>query len=264
MNVHPRTLSRHDLPALMALVEAANWNQTPADWERLLTLCGPLAMGIERDGRIVASATLLQYDPSTAWLGMVLTLPEYRGQGFARQLLAALLDEAGQSQTIYLDATSQGETLYRHFGFVAEGVVRRWKHQRPAASQQPPNGAWDARLDQEAFGADRRDLLRLLAAESRIWSLANGSYACLRPGRLFAYLGPAVAADKESAAQVIESALAGASEVVWDVLDANPNAIELCASLGFTHFRRLVRMRRGAPIPARIELQYGLAGFEYG
>lgn len=239
-----RKLDLVDIDSLMLLVDAAHWNQTPADWLRLLSLAPDLCLGIERDGNIVSSATATPYGSDLAWIGMILTLPEHRGQGLARTLFAALLDRLSGTRTLKLDATSQGLALYRHFGFVEEGVVRRWKGILSASSSCPP--AWPGPLDREAFGADRSALLHALGS-------------CLRPGRRASYLGPLVA--RRAADLILPSA---DGEVYWDILDSNRAAVTLAASLGFQPFRRLVRMRQGPPLDCREDFQFAIAGFEYG
>ena len=61
-----RTCTRADLPALMALKEAAGWNQTGEDWLRLLRLEPEGCFAMEVDEQVAASATVvnaeLKYD----------------------------------------------------------------------------------------------------------------------------------------------------------------------------------------------------------
>ena len=76
-----RTLTPDDIPSAMELSIAANWNQTPEDWQRVMRLSPDGCRCIESDGKIVATATRLDYGKRLAWIGMVLTRPEYRRQG---------------------------------------------------------------------------------------------------------------------------------------------------------------------------------------
>src|SRR5678815_3827392 len=52
-----RLLSAADIPAGMRLKEAAGWNQTAADWERVLTLEADGCFAIECDGEVRATTT---------------------------------------------------------------------------------------------------------------------------------------------------------------------------------------------------------------
>ena len=90
-SVVARRLRRPDLADLMRLKESAGWNQTAEDWERLLELEPEGCFGLERDGAVVASSTALAYGQELAWIGMVLTLPEHRGLGYARRMMECAL-----------------------------------------------------------------------------------------------------------------------------------------------------------------------------
>ena len=76
-----------------ALSTEVGWNQTRDDWRRILALAPNRVYGIERDGRLVSSAVGLPYGRELAWIGMVLTSADYRGQGFARALMQRALDD---------------------------------------------------------------------------------------------------------------------------------------------------------------------------
>lgn len=244
-----RLLRASDVAGALELSNAAGWNQAEADWLRVLDLEPGGCFVIEDEGRLAASATAITYGTSLAWIGMVLTLPEYRGRGFASELMHRCLDycEARGVPCVKLDATAMGKPIYERFGFEDESIVERWKGELPPSepAPEPP----DLALDLEAFGADRSALLRLIGSS--------------RPGRLASYLGPIVARTPEEARRrILATGLAG--PLFWDVPLANPAAVDLAASLGFTPVRRLWRMRRGQPHRDRIDLVYALAGFEFG
>ncbi len=198
---------------------------------------------------MAASATAITYGNELAWIGMVLTLPEYRGRGFATQLMERCLDHCEQKRaaTVRLDATEMGRPVYARLGFIDEYEVQRRSGVLPPAEPRPP--AFDFELDRLAFGADRR---RLLASTG--WS---------RPGRLAAYIGPVTARTAAEARDIVlHSGVSGPA--FWDVPAANPAALELAASLGFRPVRHLIRMRRGPAVAERPEFVFALAGFEYG
>ena len=108
-----------DLPDLMKLKAAAAWNQTEEDWLRCLRLEPDGCFGVEADGVVVASATVIRYGADLAWIGMVLTLPEFRGRGLARRLMERAIDYAG-NRAIRLDASDQGQPLYESMDFQPE------------------------------------------------------------------------------------------------------------------------------------------------
>jgi GNAT superfamily N-acetyltransferase len=121
-----RCLQEGDLSDCMRLKGAAGWNQTEADWLALMRFAPQGCFGIEAGGRIAATATAIVHE-GVGWIGMVLTDPRHRGQGFATALLEhalAYLDPL--AETVKLDATAQGEPLYRRLGFVEEAPIERW------------------------------------------------------------------------------------------------------------------------------------------
>lgn len=244
-----RRVTHADLADLMHLSTTVNWNQTEADWLRLLELEPEGCFGMEQEDRVVASATVITYGRTLAWIGMVLTLPEARGRGHATRLMQECLDYCDRRgvAAIKLDATDLGRPVYEKFGFQEEYVVERWKGTLPALDKV--DFPIDLELDRQAFGADRSALLKLTGSS--------------RAGRVAAYVGPVVARSKDQARERI--LYAGASgPAYWDLPMPNENAVALAGELGFEPFRKLWRMRRGAPMEERPDLVYALAGFEVG
>src|SRR5437879_10706099 len=163
----------------MRLKEAAGWNQTAADWQRVLGLEPDGCFAIECDGQVRATTTAVCFGKELAWVGMVLTDTQYRGRGFARQLMEHALAHLREKRVawIKLDATDMGRPLYERLGFREEGTVERWI--RPAGVVPQSTGAvgrfdLDTALDRQAFGADRSGLLRGLANVESASSVGMG------------------------------------------------------------------------------------------
>jgi GNAT superfamily N-acetyltransferase len=281
-----RLLTSSDLPQALALSSSAGWNQTISDWQRLLDLAPETCFGIELDGCLAATATLLPYGRDLAWLGMVLTRRDYQHRGLASLLVARALEVAGALgiKTVKLDATDQGQPIYERLGFVAERRIERWTWSGAFGA----NGDTGLRvpieslagLDYEAFGADRMRLLTLLAAPGRCAVAAAGGasaplvtadgFALWGPGHCANYLGPCVARTPDAARGLIAGCLAQAAgpqaarQWMWDVFPDSAPALELAVQFGFQPARRLVRMRLGPAIAEHPELVYAAAGFELG
>lgn len=266
-----RLLTQADVGDALQLSLLAGWNQTAEDWRLLLRLAPEGCFCVHSDGAVVATATLVEYGKVLAWVGMVLTHPEYRRQGLAKLLLARVLKTADESGvcTVKLDATDQGRPLYQSLGFVSKQAVERWE--RPAVSgggnsKKFEDGLSDLRgMDVTAFGADRSELLSALETRGAVCS-NNGGFVVTRSGSRTAYLGPCVAATQSAAREIIDAALDQNPEQAWswDLLPRNQRAVALATELGFAPQRRLVRMARGEPVPAKDELVYAIAGFEFG
>ncbi len=257
----------------MRLKEAAGWNQTETDWLSLMRLAPETCFGLECDGSLVATTTAVIYERKLAWIGMVLTDPDYRRRGFGRALmehaLAALAER--QVEWIKLDATEMGARLYRVLGFDDEQPIERWcKPAGGSTGSAVIQAANWLSLDRPAFGADRSALLAELSPLGAA-SIAGEAYAMGRPGSKAAYFGPCVSRSPQGARELLVWFLAchAHEPAYWDLLPANTEAVRLARAFGFEPLRRLVRMvrrgRPGAAPPERDDARvFAIAGFEYG
>lgn len=263
-----RQLRAADLPCLLQLSHSAGWSQTATDWMTLLEVQPDGCLGVDVGGQVVATATLLRYEDLLAWLGMVLTHPDYRRRGLARLLVGACLDLAAAHgiPTVKLDATEDGTPLYQSFEFVREQTIERWSGYATAEKgiQTASRATPDFALDRSAFGADRSVLLRKLVSNGSC-RVSQDGFAMTRPGAKAEYLGPCVARSAQTARQLIQDCLATSRGVCfWDLLPANVAALELATKFGFQRARRLVRMRRGVDVRGDESMIYAAGGFEIG
>jgi ribosomal protein S18 acetylase RimI-like enzyme len=259
----------------MELSRLAGWNQTREDWEMMLRLDPLGCFAIEADDRIAATTALLCYGNRLAWIGMVLTRPEYRRRGFARLLMESALKRAQELkiESIKLDATPQGQPLYEKLGFKTEQIVERWFRDgnrpdlsiEPTASSPQYSPPYSLEMDMQAFGADRSTLLESLASRNSPHSVEE-AYCFSRNGTRARYLGPCVAQTAKAAGLVIEHTLQAPSGSgwFWDLLSTNKNAVRLAGELGFAPQRRLERMVLGSSVPKNDGMVYAVAGFELG
>ncbi len=206
-----RKLRESDLADAMTLVRAAGWNQTENDWLHFLELEPEGAFALETGGRVVATTTVMCYGRDLAWIGMVLTLPEFRGHGLARRLMREALAYVEQRNVEWtkLDATSMGHHLYETLGFIDEQPVERWRRPPEPGDFQAPDLAFEpeTELDRKAFGADRGRLLAFFRRFEAA-SVAGGGFALGRPGNAAAYFGPCVCRFPEAARVLLEWFLA--------------------------------------------------------
>ncbi len=263
-----RALTAQDIGAALELSIEAGWNQTAQDWRMLLELESEGCFALECKGCLAATATLVCWG-QLAWLGMVLTRSPYRGRGFARRLVGATLQlaDARGIKTVKLDATAQGQPLYESFGFRAERPIERWSGTGGDAgdAMSPKRKLGDsARLDREAFGADRSRLLALLSRESPAVAAEN-AYGCHRVGSVAHYLGPCVARSREIAEGVVAACLSSTNgRWFWDLFPDNYDAVHLAKQFGFQRERQLLRMHRGPELSSGNNMIYAIAGFELG
>ena len=266
-----RLLTSADVPHALKLSSLAGWNQTTEDWNSLLKIAPEGCFGLEIGDALAATATLVCYGTLLAWIGMVLTHPDFRRRGLATQLLRHMLALADKLaiKTVKLDATEMGEPLYRSLGFVPEQRVERWTCSAGISSKGAvmcsSHLSTCEEIDRAAFGVDRTFVLDALLQQGDCYS-TSGGYLFTRKGRNGSYLGPCIARDTRSARQLLELALQTPSTNgwYWDILLANRDAVALAKEFGFAPQRRLLRMSRGELLRGREELIYAIAGFEFG
>jgi GNAT superfamily N-acetyltransferase len=272
-----RLLQSLDIPLALELSDEVGWNQTSTDWRMLLDLAPETCFCLELDGCLAATTTILSHNPSSAWLGMVLTRRDYQRHGFASRLVAHALATADRLgiETLGLDATDQGQPIYERAGFVAWSPIERWMADgvmlktRPQLSSGPRQSNWIdeiASLDRKAFGADRAGLLCALANNGWSPEIQTGlGYALTRPGSRANYVGPCVARTAEIAGTLIARSLRQhLGPWIWDLFPGNAASMELALEFGFKPTRRLVRMYRGQSPAGDPRLIHAIAGFELG
>ena len=260
------TLQASDLSAAHQLSCQAGWNQTPADWQRLLAWEPEGCFVLALDGAIAGTVTTTRYGSRLAWIGMLLVDAALRRRGFGQRLLLHALSWLGDTGVgvVMLDATPLGQPLYERLGFRPQCLLDRWQGVASAAvsgrrtSKLGPAGLSSALLDldQRAFGLDRSRLLRDLQTAPKAQSIAIGAveatsgYVLLRPGSQCWHVGPLVAEDGDTAERLLQAALAALDgqpvEVDVPRLQA---AQEIVRRAGLSPARPFVRMLRGGPAP---------------
>ena len=249
------TLQLGDLDFADRVRMQAGWNQTLADWRRLIELEPQGCFVAELDGVPAGTATTTVYgSDELAWIGMVLVDESARRCGVGTALLEhciSHLKNERQVRCIKLDATPAGQPLYEKLGFVAEWGLRRWQatvdgNADAGAPEKAPEDLPGAALalDREAFGADRSALLRSLAAGSISVKCEGSAFGIVRCGSRASYLGPVVAESWKQARPLVERlpALAPAGEIFWDIPDQQSEAVAFAKANGFSSQRQLVRM----------------------
>lgn len=278
-----RLMSTKDIPGGVRLNTLAGWNQTDADWSRLLVASPHGCFVMEEGAKVVGTAATLPYDDRFAWISMVLVDPEYRNRGIGSELLRRAiehLDDAG-IPTLKLDATPLGKPLYEKLGFVSEYEIERWNLRRtveenPGLSAEIVPAAPLTEIlayDRHIFGADRSSLLRSLAERGPALTLAIArgtqlqGYAFGRRGLFADHLGPWMAGDPDTAKTMLADFLKRSSRdtVIVDALQSNKVAGEILRHTGFTVARPLTRMYRGPnAFPGKPESLCAILGPEFG
>lgn len=255
----PIALRPDHVPKAWALSAALKWPYREEDWRFALDLGHGL--GVEAEGRLVATALWWPYEDAFAACGMIIVAAQCQGRGIGRRIMDEVLRRAS-GRTMVLNSTREGHALYERLGFVDCGEV--CQHQAvlaqapagPLAQGIRPLGREDMpairELDRRATGMGRAALLEALFAIGRGMVIERAGritgYACVRRWGRGVVIGPVVARDRADAqALIARLAAAHAGDFVRiDVTGAHDLSAWL-AGIGLPCVDRVVSMVRGAP-----------------
>jgi GNAT superfamily N-acetyltransferase len=280
-----RGMTPDDVPLGMRLKAQASWNQTTEDWRMLLEAGAGWVAVV--DGCGVGTATVVPYDETFAWIGMVLVDSAYRRRGIGTALLETAIEQARRHGAARLDATPQGRPLYARLGFEVEAEIVRMVRPATGHALSRSTAPVDLRClpitvdalpelmgyDIVAFGAPRTGILealRVRAPAYAYYALRDGVLAgyCLgRSGSGLEQIGPVVADDVETAQALLRAALSHVRDrgVIVDVPAVRPAWFAHLATLGFERRRAFTRMYlSGDGAFGYLPVQYAVAGPEIG
>jgi len=269
-----KALTAADIAQAMELSSEAGWNQLQADWQ--LFVAHGEVFGIFEGAALAATSAVMPYGETFAWISMVLTRKRCRGRGYGTTLLRHCLDMLEQqNRTALLDATPDGERIYRQLGFEPLFTLHRWQAEPQttesasitAGAQPPPAKAIE--LANAAFGAGRTAILQNFTQRAPGGAGVSGNgKACLfaRDGRRATQLGPLIAADEADAIPLLEGALQICHGPIFiDLADHATAVVRHVEQRGFSRQRPFLRMARGLkPWPGSVNSTIAIAGPEFG
>src|ERR1700712_5262450 len=120
-----RNMEPGDVEGAMRLSDAAGWNQTEKDWGLLIENAENVCLLAESGDKVIGTTTAINYSNEVAWIGMVLVDKDYRGQGISKSLLTNIFKKLEDFKSIKLDATPDGQAVYKKLGFIDEYLIIR-------------------------------------------------------------------------------------------------------------------------------------------
>lgn len=281
-----RPLREADIPFAMEVKNSAGWNQTDADWRGYIEYEPEGCFLAEVDGRPAGTATTIRYADRFGWIGMVLVHPEARRLGIGTRLLRQAIEYLQRRgvKCVKLDATPMGRQVYVPLGFKDEYELSRYEGMAP--DDVAPTSALVqfmterdlpelVALDAAAFGAERRAVLRSMAARNPEFCFVRrgadrfdvSGYLIARQGQNAVQIGPWLAHDAAGADELFRAFLrrVPGRRVFVDVPHPNPAALALVKRHGFTVQRGFTRMFLGENAhPGRPEHVFGTSSAEKG
>jgi GNAT superfamily N-acetyltransferase len=262
-----------DAPAGLLLSTEAHWNQNEADWKFFLTH-GPVYGVRDHDGHLVATAALLFYTHSNAWISMVLVTESRRRRGLATRLIDTCLATAAEHGVIpWLDATPAGAAVYGPLGFTPTLKLLRLRREGPTPAKQevpqpPLPGDFNAFVtrDRGIMGFDRGTLLAELSGRAGSRLVSRDNAACIvRDGPRNRHIGPLFADSPEAALALVDEIIKSETGP-WliDAVSTQEEFLKGLAGSGWSVERPFQRMRFGRAAAAPKELPFAVAGPEFG
>jgi len=263
-------LGPEDAGGGLALSSEARWNQNEADWTFFLSR--GTVFGIHApDRRLIATAALLPYSASDAWISMVLVTASWQRRGLATRLVDECLGRASSLGLIcWLDATPAGAAVYGPLGFTPTIQLRRLRLDRPPVVAGPPlpQGKLGDFItcDISAMGFDRRTLLEELAGRPGSRLVSNGdALALVRDGRTARHIGPVFADGPAHALKMVcDIAASEPGPLLIDAVATQNAFLEGLTDSGWTIERPFQRMRFARATSDSDEPPFAVAGPEYG
>lgn len=262
MKIDIRKLTTASLDFADSVRAAAGWNQTRADWRRLLAFEPEGCFLAEIGGEPAGTATTIRYGEELGWIGMVLVDPAFQRRGVATALMERALEFLSpRVACVKLDATPAGQPVYERLGFLPEFELCRWE--RPGGAPTRLERAVSrgiADFDATAFGAERGSWLAALARDAKVSRRGPDALGMIRSGEHHDYLGPLTASTPEAGRELAGELISQLDrQTFWDVPEPNRVAVELAEAHDFKRVRPLLRMWMGRQLLAGSpELQFAI------
>ncbi len=284
MTIAIRQLTLADVDWAAGVLAATGLSARQPELRRYLALEPAGYYAAEVEGRPAGLGGFLAYG-SFAFIGNMAVTPEVQGRGAGRAVLARLIDSIERLgvPAILLEATPEGEPLYRKFGFAAEHPTLAYSRTGPApvGPASSPGGLAVhalraaeldavAAFDRPRFGGARRHVLARFLED-----FPGRAFVARRPdGAVAGYLiaqarilGPWMAEGAAAAEALLVAALGLPFEGPPMAFAPEPNLATpaLLRRFGFAAQPESLRMRRGGAGPVgRPECLFGLAALAIG
>ena len=240
-----------DIPFALRLSDQENWGMTQNDLRRILRL-NPRGSFLAYDGtRKLGLATTTSFGKKVAWIGNVIVEKRLRGKHIGHRLgeHAVTYLKKSKIQHVALYAYDQNVEFYENLGFVKDRQFLRMKRRASEVRYSKYDFGYKLNfcrllsVDRKAFGADRSQLIRLLASEENTWCLGitrgleSAAYLIIKRFPNDSEFGPwvGIKTEKDELRSMLRAALAktGRNPIEASCLRNNSRALDLLKSHGF-------------------------------
>lgn len=159
-----RAMNLAELEMVLGWAADEGWNPGLDD-AKAFHAADPLGFLIkEVDGEPVAAISVVNHDPSFAFLGLYICKPEFRGQGHGMDIWRAGIAHAG-ARSLGLDGVPDQQENYARSGFVKLGSTIRYE------------GRMDAELDPRIRRTSLDEIETLIARDAKMSGMDRRAFA---------------------------------------------------------------------------------------
>jgi GNAT superfamily N-acetyltransferase len=255
-------MAARDLPAAQALSREVNWPHRLEDWQFVHSV-GQGLVAYSGD-QLIGTAMWWSYESRIVRLGMVIVDPTIQRSGVGRALMLGILDRVTEP-TVVLNATKQGETLYRQLGFLGVGSIVQHQGASFSAPLVPLRDGERIRplgrnelarlvdLDAAACGVRREGVIAALIENGEAVVLDDAGetvgFAFYRRFGRGHVIGPVVARDTASAKALIAHWIGSNAGMFMRIdVPGESGLSNWLEELGLARVDNVVTMVRGAPL----------------
>lgn len=257
-----RPIDAADNVRLHHMTVGVNWPHRLQDLD-LIIAAGKGVIGVDGIDRVVSTAMWFPMSEDFATIGMMTTTPRLQAQGAGRWLLQTAMQQCA-GRDLRLNATRAGYSMYLEAGFIPVCRIRQMQGKLLSIPTPPFVAGLELRpvtpadipqlstLDAAAFGAERRQVLALLAAASSgIVAVLHGQpvgYALRRGFGKGQLIGPVVAEDAAIAVQLVSTLMQEIEGqfLRLDVPEDRGELLDHLSKAGLQLFDSVTEMRIGA------------------
>ncbi|QGJ69281.1 Acyl-CoA N-acyltransferase [Planctomycetales bacterium 10988] len=275
-----RTMSREEVQIALDWAAAEGWNPGLHDAASFYEADPEgFFIGLLKD-EPVATISAVKYGNEFGFLGLYIVKPEYRGQGFGKQVWKAGLEYL-EGCNIGLDGVVEQQENYKKQGFAM--AYKNLRYQGIGGGERPEVSGLTSlsaipfeeieAYDREMFPAPRPNFL-----QSWIKQPESIGFAIKKDGQLAGYslarrchegykVGPLFAGDSEIAEQLfvaIKSELDQETPVILDIPIVNPAAVDLVQRHKMVLVFETARMYTRSAPDISLGKVFGITTFELG
>ncbi|MFP3951634.1 MAG: GNAT family N-acetyltransferase [Candidatus Bathyarchaeia archaeon] len=275
-------MHQRDYPLFHKLIEVTGWGLTRRNYERFMSYKNTAGFKAKLGEKEVGMVFRFLYGEA-GWIGNLVVLPHYRGQGIGEALMRHVMREIEIKGclSIRLYSVPEAQFLYKRLGFKCEHLSLRYlgiakQHEYFETDRMERREIRDVvELDRRFFGYDREEMLRRIYSDHGDLCFTSSSKGKIigfimgKEGRDNVRVGPWICVPRyrDHAERLLLSLInSRIEETIWiGVPEANIASRAILESYGFRRQRISIKMCCGkCGERGNDEGVYGIGGPEKG